>query len=393
MLPYDKNSYARMLEGKTVVLSTTASISIYRIPDLIRDLRREGAEVIVGMSENSNDLVDQEVMRWASENDVITRITGYTEHINLFLKDPEKKVFLVAPASYDTIGKMANGITDTIPTLFFSFAFGHGIPVVVAPAMHRSMMENPVNMENVKKLKNLGVDIVDPLYDEEKAKLSTNATIVDHVCRSFYHGLEGKSVLVVSGRGEEPIDPVRSISNSGTGFTGYWISKVAFRMGASRVTYIGNTVIDLPDYVNFIEARKMDDFERKTMEEAAKGYDIVIVSASLSDFALESSAGEKIQSVSPLTLKLKPRKKLVDQLRTVFKGKLVAFRLTENISEDALSHFTSKPDMVVVNSYKKDPFGKTTNSYRIVYGSKEETYNDLPKPILARNILELLVQN
>ncbi|MGC8608736.1 MAG: bifunctional phosphopantothenoylcysteine decarboxylase/phosphopantothenate--cysteine ligase CoaBC [Thermoplasmata archaeon] len=393
MIPYDKNSYARMLEGKTVIIGTTASISIYRIPDLIRDLRREGASVIVGMSSNSSELVDQEVMKWASENEVVTKITGYTEHINLFLNEPEKKVLVIAPASYDTIGKIAGGITDTIPTLFFSFAFGHGVKTVIAPAMHRSMMENPINIENVNKLKNLGIDVVDPIYDDEKAKLSTNAIIMDHVCRSLYSGLHGKSVLIVSGHGDEPIDPVRSISNGGTGYTGYWLSKIAYRMGASRVTYVGNSVSEIPEYVNYIETYRMDDFERKTIEEIEKGYDIVIVSASLSDFAIDDYSDRKISSDSALALKMKPRKKLTDQIRERFNGKLVVFRLTDDINEDASSHFKSKPDMIVINSYRKNPFGKTTNSYRIIYEGKHEDYSDLPKPLLALKIMEMLVKN
>ena len=144
--------FENMLNGKTVVVGTGASISIYRVPDLVRDLRREGADVVVIMTANSQELINPEVMRWASENQVITKITGKIEHISLFQTDPKNTAFLVSPASYDLIGKMANGISDDPVSLSFSFAHGNGNPVVIAPAMHKAMMTNPINADNLRKL-------------------------------------------------------------------------------------------------------------------------------------------------------------------------------------------------------------------------------------------------
>ncbi|BAB60145.1 DNA/pantothenate metabolism flavoprotein [Thermoplasma volcanium GSS1] len=390
MLPYDKEMYARMLEGRTVIVATTASISIYRIPDLIRDLRREGAEVIVGMSESSEELVGPETMRWASEHDVVTKITGNVEHINLFINDKDKKALLIAPASYDTIGKMASGVTDTIPPLFFSFAFGYGVKTIVAPAMHRSMMENPINKENVEKLRRLGVDIVDPIYDEEKAKLSGNQCIIDHVCRAFYNKYDGKSILIISGRGEERIDPVRSITNDSTGYTGYWIARVAYRMGFSHITYIGNSIVDLPTYVNYRAAYTVDEFERLSEEEASNNYDYIVVNAALPDFKVIEKSEKKYSSNESHKLTLEPREKLVDKLSNISKGKIVAFRLTENIGEDPFKHFSKRIDMAVVNSYKTGPFGKTENEYRFVSKKFDVDLGRMPKPILAKNLVERL---
>ncbi|KAA8923135.1 bifunctional phosphopantothenoylcysteine decarboxylase/phosphopantothenate--cysteine ligase CoaBC [Thermoplasma sp.] len=390
MLPYDENSYSRMLEGYTVIVATSGSISIYRIPDLVRDLRREGAEVIVGMSQSSAVMVSPEVMKWASEKDVVTEITGRIEHISLFSENPERKILLIAPASYNTLGKMANGITDSVPSLFFSFAFGHGVKTVVAPAMHRSMMENPINQENIAKLKSLGVTFVDPIYDDEKAKLSGNAAIIDSLCRAVHRDLYGKRILIVSGRGEEPIDPVRSITNAGSGFTGVWLARNAYRLGASTITYVGNTQFDLPGYVGYVEARSMDEFEDKTMEEINKGYDAVIVSAALPDFRVAERSQRKYSSDETLKITLEPREKLIYRVREKFRGKLVAFRLTDDLNEDAMAHFDGKIDLAVVNTYDHDPFGRVRNNYRFVWKDGSRFLENAPKPMMTRMLLEQL---
>jgi len=390
MLPYDENSYSRMLEGYTVIVATSGSISIYRIPDLVRDLRREGADVIVGMSQSSAAMVSPEVMKWASERDVVTEITGRIEHISLFAENREKKILLIAPASYNTLGKMANGITDSIPSLFFSFAFGHGVKTVVAPAMHRSMMENPINQANIEKLRSLGVSFVDPIYDDEKAKLSGNAAILDGVCRSVHRDLEGKKILIVSGRGEEPIDPVRSITNAGSGFTGVWLARNAYRMGAASITYLGNTEFDLPGYVKYVEAHTTDDFEKKTMDEVGEGYDAVIVNAALPDFRVAEKSQKKYSSSQTLKITLNPREKLVYKIREKFSGRLVAFRLTDDIDEDVMSHFDNKVDMAVVNTYANGPFGRVRNRYRFVWNGGSRDIENAPKPIMTRELLRQL---
>ena len=166
---YIESHFENMLSGKKIIIASSASISIYRIPDLIRDLKREGASVVSAMSQQAVSMIGQTIMEWATGNPAVTQITGNIEHISMF---DENTILLVAPASYNTIGKMANGISDSIPSLFFSYALGHGNKIVVVPAMHRDMFESPVNKENIEKLKKLGVLVVDPEFDETKAKIA-----------------------------------------------------------------------------------------------------------------------------------------------------------------------------------------------------------------------------
>ena len=387
MLEYDKNLFSRTLEGYTVVLALCGSISIYRIPDLVRNLRREGAEVITTMSFNAAQFISPEVMKWASENSVITRISGELEHINIFSENGDKKIFLVAPASYNCIGKISSGIADTVPSLFFSQALGSNVKTLIAPAMHRSMMENPVNKKNIDKLISMGISIVNPVYSGDKAKLGDNNCIIDHVSRCVHNELSGRRILIISGRGEARIDPVRSLTNDGTGFTGYWIARNAFRLGADKITYIGNSEESMPDYVNYIPAKTFDEFKSNTIKELKNNYDIVIVSAALPDFEVINKNEEKYDSNKEITIKLKPVKKLLNIIRENFSGLLVAFRLTSDFNEDVMAHFKNVPDLVVVNTYKMEPFGRITNHYIFAGNNISEDMGVMPKPVMTKKLL------
>ncbi len=315
------------LSGFRVVVGVTGSISVYRTPDLIRDLIREGAEVKCGLSEAARELVSEEVFTWASKNRAITHVSGQVEHITFF-DHPEKTVFLVAPATYDFIGKIASGIADTVPTLFFSYAFGHKVPVIVAPAMHESMMKNPVLVDNMEKLHSLGVTFVQPRIEEGKAKISDSSYLVDSVYRAFYgSAFQGKRALVIAGHGEEAIDPVRVLSNRASGKTGYWLARNLYRLGCEKIKFIGNSTEPVPSYVDLETVTDRDLFYSTTLQEVRDGdYDYIFLPAALPDFTIEYSK-TKIKSGKPITLDLSPRKKLLSEVKEIFNGKIVSFKL------------------------------------------------------------------
>lgn len=392
----DSTRFASSLEGKTVVLAVTASISIYRIPDLIRDLRREGARVIVGMSREAVEMINPEVMRWASENDVIVKVSGNVEHINQFVGDSVDTLLLVCPASYNFIGKAASGISDDVPSLFFSFALGNGNPVVIAPVMHEGMMVNPVNRMNLEKLEKFGVIVVPPLMEAMKAKISESDKIIDYVSRAF-HGksLRERKILVIGGRGEEKIDPVRGITNSGTGLTAAWMVKSAFRLGAGKIAYIGNTEYGLQDYVNEIPARYMDEYEKAVAEAlGSEKYDAVINVASLPDFELKEKFTDKIVSSNPIDLHLTPRKKLNEEIRKLHKGILVVFKLArKSDASDARESFSGiNPELIVFNHYTEEnvPFGNVSNEYKFITGKEILPLGKLSKPDLTIEIVKAI---
>ncbi|MEM0155256.1 MAG: bifunctional phosphopantothenoylcysteine decarboxylase/phosphopantothenate--cysteine ligase CoaBC [Thermoplasmataceae archaeon] len=381
----------RPLDGKRVVMGITASISLYRSPDVVRELRREGAEVIVAMSREAAELLNPSVLEWASENKVITEITGRIEHINLFFGRQQNTVYLVSPASYNVIGKMANGISDDVPSLLFSFALGHGIKTLISPAMHEDMLTNPVNQKNLDYLEYLGVEVIPPRRADYKAKLAETVTISDFVNRAFRPKLlGGKNILIVSGRGEEPIDPVRTISNRSTGETGYTLARTAYRMGAS-VSFVGNSSEMLPDYIDFHEAHSMDEFIRETLKLTNKNLDAIIVPAALPDFSPVQAKERKISDAENLKLELKKTPKLINELRKKYDGLIVAFRLSHK--DDTSVHFSeSKPDIVVYNPIPDghSAIERTRFSYTINYGDGKINLNDVSKNDLAYNLLKIV---
>jgi phosphopantothenoylcysteine decarboxylase/phosphopantothenate--cysteine ligase len=385
---YIESHFENMLSGKKVVIASSASISIYRIPDLIRDIKREGADVISGMSENASKLINPDVMKWASGHDVVTKITGNIEHISLF---DENTILLIAPASYNTIAKMANGIADNIPSLFFSYAYGHGNPVVIVPAMHKDMMNGKINMGNIKKLRELGILIVDPEYDDTKAKIADNDGIIDYLCRSVYGGkLKNKNILIISGRSELNIDPVRIMSNRSSGYTGYWLTRNAFRLGADVITYVGNSEYNIPSYATYMKKYNLREIivEINTYLSINR-YDYIIMPMALMDFDLSESK-EKLESNSDHDITLKPRPKVRDRIREMSPNSVMAlFSLENKDNYDENKFKKSSPDLVILNDYKH-PFGETINDYTFIYNNKKETLN-CDKSELSLKIYDIIL--
>lgn len=369
----DPSRFENMLNGKTVVVGTGASISVYRIPDLIRDLRREGASVTVIMSRNSQDMISPKVMQWASENPVVTEISGNIEHISLFQHDPGSTSLLVSPASYDLIGKMANGISDDTVSLSFSFAIGNGNPVVIAPAMHKAMMETPMNMKNIETLEGSGVLVVPPGMESDKAKLSQNDQIIDFVARSFYgNELKGKNILILSGFSRVRLDSVRDIVNGSTGFSGYWFCRNAFRLGAEIITYVGNSAYSIPPYADFHPAETNQEYLDETMNALKQhDYDMVIVPAALSDFTIPGGKShEKLPSGVKQTIELLPHDKVISGIRKAYSGKIVSFSLTDESDPEKIrkKYSNVSPDMIVHNKlmHNRENFGAGRNTYSII---------------------------
>lgn len=396
MIDVDETKFAGALAGKKVVIAVTASISIYRIPDLIRDLRREGADVTVGMSREAASMVSPAVMRWASEKDVVTEITGSIEHISCFEGNPEDTLLMVCPASYNFIGKASSGISDDVPSLFFSFALGNGNPVLIVPVMHEGMMVNPINRDNLKKLEKAGVSTVPPKVHSDKAKISETQTLVDYAVRSVMgRQLHGKSVLIIGGKGEEKIDPVRNITNSGTGTTAWWLARSAFRLGAMRIVFIGNTQEGMPGYAEFHPSVTMEEYEGNTRKVfSGSRFDVVVNSASLPDYKLENPFRDKLDSSEGVNLRLVTGNKLNPTIRQHHEGTLAIFKLSRRKDPNAIreSFRDIDPDVIVFNPFtdEKLPFGAVENDYTIITRDGVIHAGKLYKPKLAFNLMLLL---
>jgi phosphopantothenoylcysteine decarboxylase/phosphopantothenate--cysteine ligase len=173
------------MKNKKIVVCVCGSVAATETPRLVRELKRNGLEVECVMSGSAEKIIHPNVLEWASEKPVITEITGKVEHVRLCGVDREASLLLICPATSNTISKIACGIDDTAVTTFAATALGSGMKIMLAPAMHYSMYNNPFVSGNLKKLKECGVIILDPRIEENKAKLPDLKDISEAVIRAL----------------------------------------------------------------------------------------------------------------------------------------------------------------------------------------------------------------
>jgi len=172
-----------MKSGKKIVLAVCGSVAAIEVPKLVRELIRKGYDVECVMSDSAKRILHPNVLEWASQNRVITEITGMVEHVRLCGVNGEASLLLICPSTSNTISKIACGIDDTTVTTFATTAIGSGIPIIIVPAMHSSMYRSPFIIENIKKLKEKGIHFIEPKFDEDKAKLADIDKIIREVHR------------------------------------------------------------------------------------------------------------------------------------------------------------------------------------------------------------------
>ncbi|MFP4174939.1 MAG: bifunctional phosphopantothenoylcysteine decarboxylase/phosphopantothenate--cysteine ligase CoaBC [Halobacteriales archaeon] len=334
------------LEGKTVVMGVTGSIAAVECVKIIHELRRRGAEVHVVTTDAARNIVHEWALEFASGNEVVTRITGDVEHVRFcggvesdfedFRSGAEADLFLVAPATANTVGKIASGIDDTPVTTFATTALGSGVPVAVAPAMHEPMYDHPGVVENLDKIEDWGVNIVPPKIEEDKAKLADKEDIATECERMLSEGpLAGKRVVVTSGRTEEAVDPVRVLTTRSSGKTGRAIAKEAYVRGAD-VALVHN----YDGEVRYADERRVEsagDMIDATLEEVRDGCDIFVSAAAISDYTVDA-ADSKIESGQDLVLEMEKVPKLVDKVREASSDAfIVGFKAETDLDREALA--------------------------------------------------------
>ncbi|WP_258084278.1 bifunctional phosphopantothenoylcysteine decarboxylase/phosphopantothenate--cysteine ligase CoaBC [Thermococcus thermotolerans] len=388
---------SRKLVGKKIVLAIPGSIAAVECVKLARELIRHGAEVHAVMSESATKIIHPYAMEFATGNPVVTEITGFIEHVEL-AGDHENKadLILVCPATANTIGKIACGIDDTPVTTVVTTAFAH-TPIMIAPAMHSSMYEHPIVVQNIEKLKELGVEFIGPRFEEGKAKVASIDEIVYRVIKKLHpKTLKGKRVLVTAGATREYIDPIRYITNASSGRMGVAIAEEADFRGA-EVTLI-RTKGSVPSFVeNQIEVETVEEMLGAVERELrAKKYDIVVLAAAVSDFRVKEKASVKIKSGKTLTLELGPTPKIIDRVKElqpdVF---LVGFKAETGLSEEELIEAARKQieragsDLVVANTLKA--FGSEENEVILVGRDFVKKLPRMGKRELAGRLLDEVV--
>ena len=392
-----------MLKGKTVVLGVTGSIAAYKIANLTSMLTKLHCDVHVIMTKNATNIINPITFETLTAHkclvDTFDRNFNYNiEHVALGEK---ADVVLVAPASADVIGKMAAGIADDMPT---TTILACKCKKIVAPAMNTNMYENPVVQANLKKLKEFGMEVIEPASGmlacrvEGKGKLPSEEVLLEYILREiqFEKDMTGKKVLVTAGATQEAIDPVRYITNHSTGKMGYALAKIAMRRGADVTLITAPTNLPVPlfaDVVPVVSAQEMFD----AVKERAPKMDIIIKAAAVADYTPVSVSDEKIKKKDgDLSL---PMRRTTDILAYLGEHRkpgqfICGFSMeTENLVENSKKKLQKKnADLIVANNLRDEGagFGTDTNVVTLVM---EEGIVELPcmsKEEVAEAVLDAI---
>jgi phosphopantothenoylcysteine decarboxylase/phosphopantothenate--cysteine ligase len=387
---------SQSLRGKKVVLGVTGSIAAIKTVELARELIRHGAEVYGVMSDAATEIIHPYTVHYATGHEVITKLMGNIEHVEFLGMEGSADLFIIAPCTANTVNKIATGVSDTPVTAFATTAFGSGIPIIVVPAMHESIYKSPVLIENVEKLKGLGVTVIGPRIEEGLAKIVSIEDILLAVERVLSpKKLTEKRILITSGPTIEPIDPIRIITNRSSGRTGMELAKEAYKQGA-EVTIIHNNELNLLG-IKELKVETASEMIDTSMNELRSGYDVLISAAAIGDFSVDLSE-EKLSSDGDLHLHLLPIRKLIEEARNEYPELvIVGFKAETNVSEAELIERSRekmaayKLDMVVANDVGSGGIGTAENEVHIMRaGVKAIKRVKGAKKLIAEEILREL---
>lgn len=362
------DSYGVELSGKKIVLCVAGSVAAYKSIELARLLMRHGGDVTCVTSNAVTKLVKPDYFKWATGNEVITKLTGDLEHIRLADYN-QADLILVYPATANTLGKLANGIDDTPVSTVLTVGFGSKIPILMCLAMHASMYENLAVRKNIEFLKNK-IDFVKPQMIEGKAKAPEPEDVLEYVLKKFGASpiLKNKKILMTAGPTIEYIDPVRVITNQSSGKTGVLLASELISAG-SKVTMIYGPGITKPPkgarVIPIFTSKQMYDEVKKQMKTK---FDVVIMAAATADYTPENPSKQKIKSTkNQIKISLKKAPKIINQVKKWQKNVfLVGFKAETNLSKTDLIKegekklLESNADLIIANDigtlrYKKNP--------------------------------------
>ena len=391
---------------KTVVIGVTSSIACYKVIDIVRELKKDfNIEVI--MTRNTGKLISKKEFE---------KVLGKKVHTEMFYKDWDYKnylkreemehisladmaeLFVICPATANTIGKIANGVGDDLLT---TSVMATNASVLICPAMNCKMWENRIVQENVSRLRNLGYYFVEP----EKGKLACGYSGVGRLANinkiiksikgliNKKNILKNKKIMVTAGATVEEIDPVRVITNKSSGKMGIYIAEEAAKMDALVTLIRGKTEIEPMGKVKDVKVDSVSDMLGEIKKRVKKN-DVIIHAAAVSDFAIDKT-NKKIKSLKKISLELKPTKKIINEIKKINKKiKLVGFKAEYNVSQKELVDSAcsllrrAKADFIVANDVSHNVFGSEENDVYIV--GKRVIHVKGSKREIANRILELI---
>ncbi len=395
------------LAGKTIILGVTGSIAAYKGAEIASSLVKMGADVHVIMTESATNLVGPATFRALTGNPVLTSMwdepkAGEITHVAL---SERADLMLIAPATANIIGKLANGIADDMLT---TAALVVRCPVLIAPAMNSRMFTNAVVIGNMDRLKNLGWTFIEPdtgrlaCGEEGVGRLADPQMILAAVLAALKGGKKdfvGVKFLITAGPTREPVDPVRFVSNYSSGKMGYSIAEAAAERGGLVTLISGPTEIPIPSSVGTVQVQTAQEMLDAVMENLLAA-DIVIAAAAVADYRPTHKANQKLKKEDEwLRLELEKTEDILKRIGEM-KGKklLIGFAAeTENLMVNAIKKLKEKNlDLIVANDVS-DPqgvFGSDTNVVTLIPRQGEPVnWPRMSKREIAHAILDYIQSN
>ena len=394
-----------MLKGKTVVLGVTGSIAAYKMANVASMLVKLHADVHVIMTENACQFITPVTFETLTGNKcmVDTFDRNFQFHVAHISIAKKADVLLVAPASANVIGKLANGIADDMLT---TTAMACTCQKIVAPAMNTNMYHNPILQDNLKKLEGYGFTVIAPekgllaCRDIGDGKMPSEDVLVGHILREIAHekDLAGMKVIVTAGPTQESVDPVRYITNHSTGKMGYELAKAAMLRGAEVTLVSGVTNLEPPMFVDYVQVKSAGDmFE--AMKSRFLDNDIIIKAAAVADYKPKSYSDEKTKKKEgEMSIELDRTQDILKYLGEHRReGQFYCgFSMeTQNMLENSRVKLDKKNiDMVVANNLKiaGSGFGTDTNVVTMISKEEEIQLELLSKAEVAHKILDEILK-
>lgn len=374
-----------MYSGKTVLLGITGGIAAYKMGYVASGLVKKNANVEVMMTENACEFISPMTFEALTKNKCHTSLFdgedgGKIMHITLA---KSADVILIAPATANVIAKLANGLADDLLT---STVLAATCKKIIAPAMNVNMFSNQVTQDNIKKLREYGWEIVEPVDgylacgDVGTGKMQEPEVLMAHIERAIAceKDMVGKKVLVTAGATREALDPVRFITNHSSGKMGFAIAKEAMLRGADVTLVKAFTTAEVPKFVNIIDVESAEDMF-DAVKAIASDMDIIVKAAAVADYTPENVSDEKIKKKDgDIAIPLKRTTDILAYLGEYKKeGQFICgFSMeTENVLENSSKKLQKKnADMIVANNLKEEGSGFGTDTNKVTFITKDGAF-------------------
>ena len=394
-----------MLRGKTVLLGVSGSIAAYKTAYLASALKKLNADVHVLMTKNATNFINPITFETLTGNkclvDTFDRNFEFNvEHVSLA---KQADVVMIAPASANMIGKLAHGIADDMLT---TTVMACKCRKFIAPAMNTNMFENPVVQDNLEILRGYGYETITPAVgylacgDTGAGKMPEPALLLEYILRdtAYEKDMEGLNVLVTAGPTQEPVDPVRYITNHSTGKMGYAIARVCMRRGANVTLVSGPSMLEPPQFIDFVPVTTAKEMFNQVTERSA-GQDIIIKAAAVADYRPKNISSEKVKKKDgEMALEMERTDDILAWLGSHKRpGQfLCGFSMeTENVLENSRKKLKKKNvDMIAANSLKTEGagFGGDTNVITIITEDGEASLDKMTKEEAASKLLDRIME-